>query len=205
MAIGLFGAHRTGKTTLARAYAGKHGIRFIETSVSAIFRDLGLDPARPMSFGRRLSVQREILDRLDALYERDAGQSVIYDRCPLDLLGYTLAEAVGNAVKERDQAAFERYVQDCFEVLNRRFSLLLLVQPGIALAPEAGKAALNPAYIEHLNSLMLGLSADPRNSVPRFYVPRTVLTIEERLRSLEDAVARSKTAIEATAGAVLLH
>src|SRR3569832_345872 len=66
--IGLCGAHRTGKTSLAKAYAKKHGIAFMETSVSAIFKELGLDPAASFDFKTRLDIQEVILERLDAKY-----------------------------------------------------------------------------------------------------------------------------------------
>src|SRR3569832_863688 len=70
--IGLCGAHRTGKTSLAKAYAKKHGIAFMETSVSAIFKELGLDPAASFDFKTRLDIQEVILERLDAMYSGGA-------------------------------------------------------------------------------------------------------------------------------------
>jgi hypothetical protein len=189
MTISLFGSHRSGKTTLARAYAEKHGIEFVETSVSAIFADLGLDPAAPMSFSQRLTVQREILKRLDAIYERYAGRQAIFDRCPIDLLGYTLGDAVGDSVPSECQSDLATYVRECYDVLNKRFSLIVLLQPGIEIKDMPGKAAPNPAYIEHLNSLMLGLAADPRCKVATRYIARHVLSMEDRLRALESNVA----------------
>ena len=42
--IGLVGSHRTGKTTLARAFAEDSGIPFVETSTAEVFRRLGYDP-----------------------------------------------------------------------------------------------------------------------------------------------------------------
>src|SRR3569832_662701 len=81
--IGLCGAHRTGKTSLAKAYAKKHGIAFMETSVSAIFKELGLDPAASFDFKTRLDIQEVILERLDAMYSMVAPVSfAIVDRTP---------------------------------------------------------------------------------------------------------------------------
>lgn len=189
---GLCGAHRTGKTTLARAYAQKHGAAFLETSVSAIFRDLGYDPAAVFDFSTRLTIQEEVLKRVDAVYARvDPSANVITDRTPLDMLGYTLAEAIGDSVQHEDQVRLANYARDCFDVTNKRFSTIVLVQPGIVLEPAAGKAVLNPAYIEHLNSLILGLTVDERLRVAHFYLPRHVLSLEGRIGAVENAVGRS--------------
>lgn len=192
--LSLFGAHRVGKTTLARAYAEKHGVEFVETSVSAIFRDLGLDPAAPMPFSQRLTVQREILKRLDAVYERHTGRHAIFDRCPLDFLGYTLGDAVGASVPPECQADLAAYVQECYDLLNKRFSLVVLLQPGLPIVDAPGKAAPNAAYIEHLNSLMMGLAADPRNKVVARFIGRHVLDPDERLRMLESNVGTAESA-----------
>jgi len=192
--IALVGSHRVGKTTLAKAYAEKHEIVFLETSVSAIFRDLGHNPSDVFDFTTRLDIQEEILVRLDALYgEQDPLQQIIADRSPLDLLAYTMAEAIGAVVKRSDQKRFAAYAAKCFEMTNRRFSTVILVQPGIPLvkAKAKGKAALNQAYIEHLNTLILGLTLDERQLVTHFYIPRRLLTMEDRIAAVEGAVGRS--------------
>ena len=91
--LGLSGSHRVGKTTLAKLYAEKHGFAFVQTSVSAIFKELGLDPAQTYDFATRLTVQEEILKRLDKTFAEHAGQAAITDRTPLDFLAYTMGDA----------------------------------------------------------------------------------------------------------------
>lgn len=202
---GLAGAHRVGKTTLAKAYAEKYGIPFVQTSVSAIFKDLGLDPAVTYDFATRLTVQEEILKRLDAIYATFAGQDAITDRTPLDFLAYTMGDAVGQVVKEEDQGRFASYVRDCFACLNKRFSTILVVQPGIALVHEEGKAAMNQAYIEHLNSLIIGLSVDERVKVPHFFIPRHMTSMEDRMGALEFATHRSVKRFEVEREGAVIH
>jgi predicted ATPase len=190
--IGLCGAHRTGKTSLARAYAEKHGIAFVQSPVTKVWAELGLDPAKAdFDFTTRLNVQEVILERIDQAYENSNGVEAIADRTPIDLLGYTMAEALSTSVSEKDMERFHRYVQRCFDVLNRRFSVLVLVQPGIPLHQAENKGSLNAAYIEHLNSLMLGLSVDQRVKMPHYYIPRQLLKMEDRLAALENAVGRA--------------
>lgn len=189
--IGLCGGHRVGKTSLARAYAEKTGATFVPTSVSAIFAELGLDPAAKMDFGQRLTVQEEVLKRLDAIYgSLDPRREYIVDRTPIDFIGYTMGDAIGNAVAAEDQERFGVYVQRCFDVVNKRFSALILVQPGIPLVEEPGKAAVNAAYIEHLNSLMLGLSVDERVKVPHYYIQRRITDLDERVKAVKRVVGK---------------
>lgn len=191
--IGLCGAHRTGKTSLARAYAEKHGIAFVETSVSAIFKDLGHDPSATFDFKTRLDIQEVILERLDVVYGAlNPAEQAITDRTPIDMLGYTMSEAIGEAVSAADQERFAKYVDRCFDVTNRRFSCLVLVQPGIPLVYQPGKAIMNAAYIDHLNSLMLGLSVDQRVKAAHYYIPRRLVAMDERLAALENAVGRAE-------------
>lgn len=197
MTIGLCGAHRTGKTTLAREFARKRGVPFVETSVSAIWRELGYDPATTYDFATRLSVQEEILARVDRIYSEHAGEDFITDRTPLDMAAYTLGDAIGDRVPPTCQKRLAKYVQECFNVTNRRFGIVLLIQPGIALVDEPGKAVMNEGYIEHLNSLILGLTVDERLSCSHFYMPRAVIRLEDRLQALEASVDRSRNRIVA--------
>lgn len=190
--LGLMGGHRVGKTTLANAWAERTGAIFMETSVSDIFAELGLRPADALDFTTRLSVQEIILARLDALYgSLHPMIPGVTDRTPLDLLAYTMAEAIGNRVSEADQERFAVYTRRCFEVTNRRFSTIVLVQPGVPLQPAAGKAALNVAYIEHLNSLMLGLSVDQRVQCSNYYIQRQLIDLDSRLNALRSATKQS--------------
>lgn len=190
--LGLVGAHRTGKTSLARLYAEKHGISFLETSVSAIWRELGYDPAALYDFETRMTIQERILERVDAKFAEFSGREFITDRTPLDMAAYLLGDAVGDRVPESCQERVKKYVADCFEATNRRFGVVILIQPGIPLVREDGKAAMNEAYIEHLNSLMLGLTCDERLRSYNFYLPRSIIDMDRRLAAIEAAVGRAK-------------
>jgi hypothetical protein len=133
------------------------------------------------------------LKRVDAIYACvPVGVQAVTDRTPLDMLGYTMAEAIGDNVSEEDQARFAKYAQDCFDVTNKRFANVLLVQPGITIVPQKGKAVANAAYMEHLNSLILGLTVDPRLQCGHYYIPRSFVSIEERVSAMEGALRRSE-------------
>ena len=151
-----------------------------------------MTPAERFDFKTRLDIQEVILARLGVVYAaQSAGQQNIADRTPIDLMAYTMSEAIGDAVGEADQRRFAVYVQNCFDMTKKWFSMLMLIQPGIALVPAEGKAVANAAYIEHLNSLMFGLSCDPRLTIPSYYMRREYLTLEDRLQALENSTARA--------------
>ena len=198
MTVGLLGSHRSGKTTLARAYAEKWNIPFVETKVSDIFKELGVDPAKLNTIEDRIGIQIEILNRTCQLYQANATfGGFIADRTPLDMCAYTLAEIGNKLLPIETEKLVLKYIASCIIETNKYFSTLLLVQPGLPLVHEEGKAAMSPSYIEHLNTLMLGLMVDSRTTVPHYYIPRGMTDHETRLSALEEAVNRSVGRVEA--------
>jgi hypothetical protein len=188
--LGLCGAQRTGKSTLAQAYAEESGIKFVATGASATFQRLGLDPKKDYDFATRLKLQKEILHDCDALYEK-SGVRFITDRTPIDFLGYTLADVTRENVRGALDAELQRYIADCYACANKHFTTLVLVQPGIELVEAEGKAPANPSYMEHLNALMLGLMAADTLQSDHYQIPRRVIELEMRITAVEQAVRKS--------------
>lgn len=186
MRVGLCGAHRTGKTTLAQGLQDSLDINFLRTTTSEVFAENGLDPSAPMDFETRLWIQHKILDAAEQVWQ--SSNAFVTDRTPLDMLGYTLADIRGDTVVHFTD--LEAYAARCFASTNNYFSHLIFVQPGIPLVFEEGKAALNQAYIEHLSILMGGLLADERQRVASSTLPRDVLDLDERLAFIQGAVRR---------------
>ncbi len=188
MNIGLCGSHRTGKTTLAKAVSIRTRMTFHRTSTSEVFKEHGMDPSKPMDFGKRIWIQHKILDAAEKLWQ--AGDRFITDRTPLDMAAYTLADIQG--ATEVDFSELESYLNRCFEVTNRLFKVLVLIQPGIPLIHEEGKAALNEGYLEHLNYLILGLCNDARIESTFILLNRSVTTLEDRINMIVGELNRIK-------------
>jgi hypothetical protein len=188
--IGLSGAHRTGKTTLARTFAERRNLLFLRTSATGTFERLGLDPKKDYSFGQRLSIQNEILKDFEKVY-RSAGRPFVADRTPLDTLAYMVADVQRENVTELESKELEAYIKECYRVLNAYFPIVVIVQPGIPIVEEAGKAPGLMAYIEHINSLVLGFMVDERYSGEHYFIPRRRTDMEERISCLDYARARS--------------
>lgn len=196
--IGLSGANGTGKSTLAQAFAQEQEIPFVATSASEVFKRLGLDPAANYPIEVRLMVQEAILTAFEAQYAAATKLSPLWiaDRTPIDLASYLLADVQrGNLVDTPELAAHVNdYVARCLKAAARHFSIIMLVQPGIEVPMNReGKAPSCTAYMEHLNTIQLGLLCDERNSTRRFSLPRNIVSLEARMQALRRSVA---TAIE---------
>jgi hypothetical protein len=185
LSIGLCGSHRTGKTTLAGTISERTGIPFVRTATSEVFKANALDPSSPLDFKTRLWIQQRILDAAESVWDAGQGQ-FITDRTPLDMAAYTLADIQGRT--EVNFVELEEYLSRCFAATNKFFDLLVLIQPGIPLVHEQGKAALNEGYLEHLNYLILGLCGDERVKSRLLCLPRAMMAVSDRATMILNAL-----------------
>ena len=179
--LGLCGAHRTGKTTLAIAISSHLNIPFVRTTTSQVFAQLGLDPAEPMDFQTRLFVQNHVLDAAEQVWQESVSP-FISDRTPIDMIAYTLGDIQGKT--EVDFNLLSQYMDRCFASTNQFFQNLAIIQPGIPLVYAEGKAALNAAYIEHINILVIGLCNDSRLKTNVFCNARHVINLKTRILNI---------------------
>ena len=151
---------------------------------------MGFDPSSNPDFATRLSVQEELFRRLDAKFAEMSGLDCVTDRSPIDLIAYPLAEAIGNAVPPELQERFDAYIARCYACLNRRFSAVVVIQPGIPIVAAPGKlqAQPNKALIEHLNTICLGLVIDERCDIQHFYLSRHILPLEDRVQAIYSSI-----------------
>lgn len=187
--LGLCGAHRTGKTTLAIALASDLNIPFVRTTTSQVFAELGLDPAETMDFKTRLFVQNHILDAAEKVWQ-DSPSPFVSDRTPIDMIAYTLGDIQGKT--EVDFDLLNQYIDRCYASTNQFFQNLAIIQSGIPLIYEQGKAALNPSYIEHINVLVIGLCQDSRIKANVFCNPREAIALDLRICNILESITSIK-------------
>tara|TARA_R110002074_G_C12542152_1_gene665795 strand:- start:1510 stop:2190 length:681 start_codon:yes stop_codon:yes gene_type:complete len=181
LGFGLCGAQRTGKTTLAKAVSEETGMFYLETSASGTFRRLGKDPKAEYPFAERLEIQREILKDMVALYE-EAPKGFVTDRTPVDICAYTIGDMMrGNY---SDSPALMSFRNECLATLEKYFRTVCVVQPGIAITEDFNKAQGNPAHMEHINTICIGLLSSDELSVSAKVMARDVITLEERLETV---------------------
>lgn len=160
--IGLCGTHGTGKTTLMKAFEGKAVL--VETSVSAIYKEMGLNPQLPMTLDTRLDVQDRILSVLMQEWMRpfanntgEGPQIALTDRTPMCLIGYLLCEVSGyGELTEEQNARVQKYVDVCLAAAGL-FDHILHVPIGLPMVKrDKVVAAQGIAYRLHLDMAMKG-------------------------------------------------
>lgn len=186
----LTGAHRTGKTTLAKAFSERSGIPFVKTGASQVFADMALDPKIDYPMKIRLGIQRKILESFEKQCKSVNGM-FITDRTPIDFMAYTLADCQRENVPVHLHEEIEKYMNDCISLTNWLFPILMVVQPGIKVVEEPGKAPAHTAYVEHINHLIMGIVVSERIESENFYIPRYMTDLEERVNCLNFALKKT--------------
>lgn len=195
MTIGLSGSHRTGKSTLAKMFAEKNpDFKLVTTTVSGTYSKLGLDPKVMYDFGKRLEIQRHILDDLTQQY-KEGGLLFIADRTPIDFIAYTLADITRDNYDGSYDAELIQYINDCYDVTNTYFGMIMVVQPGITAIEAELKAPANAGYIEHVNNLVLGAATDRRLNAMHFALSRETVDLAERVGAVENMVKMCRSRV----------
>lgn len=205
MTIGLSGSHRTGKSTLAKAFAEKNAeFNFVETSAVGVYKALGLDPKVMYPFAKRLEIQRHILDAVAQQYS-DAGLLFVADRTPIDFIAYTLADIMRDNYDGSSDSEITKYINDCYDVANTYFSMIMVVQPGIEIVEAEYKCPTNVGYVEHINNLVLGLATDRRLNSMHFALNRDVTDLGARVTAVENMVNMCKARVSSREGVKIYH
>lgn len=213
MTVGLSGSHRVGKSTLAKAYAEREGIHFVQTTTSQVFEQMGLNPAVSQPLAKRIEVQQRILDTLDKQYSSAGLSPFIADRTPLDCIAYTMVELGQEKMTLKNEKLLSAYFADCIECANNHFSIIAIVRPGINLVSAPGKASLGKHYIDHLATIIDGLATRSSIQARTFAIPRDAMTVEERVdalghivdKALQDHHSNLELAEQYTGEAVIYH
>lgn len=184
MRIGIVGAHRVGKTTLAENLSKTLDIPFVKTNVSKIFERFGVDPSRPIPFKERLNIQNEILADWE---KRVFGLThFIVDRTPVDFAGYLMLEYnTSTAVNTNEMTLLQalRYKTLCGLSHKDNIDMTIQVHPGIPVEKAEWKGNTDPMLIHSLDFLITGLAASPsfkRPDADFFSVPRNMIDLDKR-------------------------
>jgi hypothetical protein len=155
MSFGFAGAHRTGKTTLAKRVAEDLGYHYHDASVSKIMKEAGINAVGDVPIEQRMEAQEFLLTR----YLRDLAQaprSMVTDRTPLDMIGYMLGEVTMHnttaEVGDRVHAYFER----CIEATVQHFDTIILVRPLDNYVADPKSPPLNRGYQDLVQMIIEG-------------------------------------------------
>ncbi len=189
MIICLSGAHRTGKTTLAAALAKAIELEYFDTDISGAQKRLGFDSSKQdYTFEERIAIQEGLYDYFSDLLNASAKVAaehkctIIMDRSPLDLIGYTLSLAQASTLTEAQSDWLNGYIERCQNLTSHFVDVVVGIQPGIPLDPsKLSSAPSNVGYIEHINHILMGAIATHRGNTSCYVMPRNITDPTARL------------------------
>jgi hypothetical protein len=195
---GLVGVPHREKNLLAREFAARQQSAFLVVRAEGVAE--GTIRIDRMDFGSRLLYWESVLRALDAIYiGREMTVSAVTNYTPVDLAAWALMDTSQCVLDVESGRRLERLVTQCFEVANRRFSLLIVALPSTAQDEDAeafGRA-------EALGTMSLGLTVDERLRVPRFLLPTAQRA--ERVETMEAMMAQVLRQAEQARGSAVVH
>lgn len=200
MRIGFAGAHRTGKTTLAKAIAKIYGLPLVTSSGSEVVARHNFDMANDNRLASGMDMQTEQLAAMIANF-RD-GAIYVSDRTPIDAAAYLLADASAAAGNEVTRDETVRYVESAMRLTARYFDVVILVPPAISFDEQPGKPPLNRAYQEHVHMLVRGMLYDCESGIAQSnigQIERTNIDRFDRVRAVCNFVAGRSTQLKGVA------
>lgn len=215
MLIGYCGAHRTGKTTLAKKSAEHYGKEFVATEVGQFLSSINVEPIslQHTPYDYFLNIQKQVINYLcdlsKLLKERASASettdtalrnkdSVIFvDRTPIDALAYTQAYFGSKDFEYlRYNPLVHNFLSECADLAfegMKNFDAVFVVQPGIELVEERNKALVDSAYMGQINSLVIGnlysFAANTGNMEEDCILTPRLSVIPKSILSIEDRIA----------------
>ena len=194
--IGLTGAHRVGKSTLAEVLAKDIKAEYTPVGISDMQAAYGYDSSKQdYPWEERKKIQELLLGEFSnqllglRVYRAEPlNRSLkITDRTPLDLVGYAMWSFPENPTEE-DSAWLANYIKLCIELTNRNYRGIALVQPGIPLVSSPTSAAADAEMIETFTQGYLSLFLDPRLRIKKFIIPRELIDVDRRSLAVRSAL-----------------
>lgn len=185
MRIGFAGAHRTGKSTLAKAVAYELGYTALVTSVSnaPIWGQIHVPPSEQFTFAERLEVQHHLMEYLEKQYASTTEKNFVADRTPLDLLGYLFAN-VDSTCSNLWADSTRTLVREAIFSITRHFDKIFLVQPGIPATVDVGKGGkvfMSSIYQTALNNNIMAFGINYIDPLKFVIIPTNILKHDDRV------------------------
>nr|DAS97272.1 MAG TPA: AAA domain protein [Caudoviricetes sp.] len=188
--IGFSGAHRTGKTTLARAFAARNGLPFHETKVTSTFAQQSARAMESMTgpegFKARLAQQEIITHHIAKILIYSEPKS-IFDRTMLDVYAYTsyyLRQQMNTF--NHDGSHIEALHRLLGEVVRRMVlqDFTFIIQTGIPYHEDGTKASQGSQ--QFINDLIIKAAEAYLPANRYFVMPQDIVSFDERMEVVYD-------------------
>lgn len=195
MTLVLAGPHRSGKSTLARAYAEATGMEYRPFQTSAITQAAGLNLKHVRSLRQRLVFQGAILKGARAFFQ--CGGRFITDRSPLDFAAYLLADVRDEELSPEEDSMIEEFVGDCMALTNQTVSQGFVLPPVLPYVADPLKPHASRSYQAHHFYTLWGLVCSGPCLTPFRVIDGSIVKLEARVAfmvSYSEAMARASKA-----------
>jgi hypothetical protein len=206
MLYGICGAHRSGKTTLAKRVAEELGIEFIDTSFGSISKGKR-NPVAPMTLRERLDIQVHGLERhLELILQ--ASRPAIVDRTPLDMFGYLLAEFHMTSDRHADADVLEgaAYLAEQYlEAVKLNYDMVFFTEilPVYEVDTSKPTPPNNRAFQLHLDAIIRGGLHRLHDEINHAVVP--AIPLAERVEQVSELIVERMNEIDDQRKAVGFH
>lgn len=161
MNIVIAGAHRVGKTTVAKALAEALNGTAHNASASSIYERYKVNPGVYIPLDKRMEIQTEIvrtyLELFESVAPRYSSEVNIFDRTLFDHLAYVqtyLMDVLPEIEQRRLVQTYSNYVQDVMPRYQSQTTAVILIHPhkDLAFVEEAYKGRNDEQHIRLLDA-----------------------------------------------------
>lgn len=189
--IGFSGAHRTGKTTLAKEFADRMRLPFLETNIANVSIWEIFNPHDYLTFAERIEVQGHILETIQSIFKekRNSKSLIVTDRTPIDVLAYLFAN-IDQTTSQLFDSRVSSFIKSCQILTMKYFSKIFVIQPAISfekLPNKNGKVYNSFAYQVALTHNILGAltilkQESAENDSWNFHlIPQDIISLPKRV------------------------
>lgn len=182
--IGLSGSHRTGKGVLAKTYAEATGCYLIQGETHKTYERMGIHQRGEYDLKTELIIQREVLSDLEDLYAAARTPYFVTDTTPIDLAAQLYVSVKKAPLLPGQEESIEKFWMRCHKVSLEYLNLVALVQP---IDTEVPGWVPPTAYMEHLNSVTLGLMLsrfEAEDPIHMILLKRHLVGLQQRVNTI---------------------
>lgn len=154
MNVYIVGAHRTGKSTLAKEIAARKGMEYFPVNLKdcPVWNDYDYSNLESISFKTRIAIQQALLDYY--IKQVEGKDNCVFDRSVIDIYTYSLTLQPQTL---EDIEIVEKHEQSLIYHLNiEQRDKIILVQPGIEIK-ETNSVFYSEYKQYQLNYIFIGI------------------------------------------------